>query len=121
MSTAAELMAAGMAAGLAGQIGSVLATGLTAAGSAKTDALQLAATSNVFTTVGSSTGAKLPAPSGSAPVVIYNGGANALTVYSYGTADTINALSANAGFSVTNAKSAIFWPAGSRWVAVLSA
>lgn len=121
MSTVAELMGAGVPAGVASQIGSVLATGLTAAGTTRADALQLAASSNVFTTVGSSTGAKLPAPSGSAPVVIYNGGANALAVYSYSTTDTINALSAGAGFSVTNAKSAIFWPAGSRWVAVLSA
>lgn len=121
MSTIAELMGAGMPAGQASQIGSVLATALTAAGSTKADALQLAASSNVFGTVGASTGAKLPAPSGSAPVVIYNGGANALTVYSYSSTDTINALSAGAGFSVTNAKAAIFWPAGSRWVAILGA
>jgi hypothetical protein len=121
MSTVADLMGAGVPAGVASQIGTTLTTALTAAGTTKADALQMAGTANFFGTVGSGTGAKLPAPSGSAPVVVYNGGANALLVYSYGTADTINALSANGGFSVTNAKPAIFTPAGSKWVAVLGA
>ena len=120
MSTVTELMAAGVPAGAASQIGSTAATGLVATGTTKADALTLAASVNVFATVSSSKGALLP-PAGGAPMVaIFNGGANALSVYANGS-DVINANSAAAAFSVTNAKSAFFIPAGNRWIANLSA
>lgn len=120
MSTPAELMATGMPGAQAAQLGSDLGTALVATGSTKAAALVLVAEVNIFATVSSGKGALLPGAGGSGPVTIYNGGANALSVYAAGT-NTINAGSAGAAFSVTNAKSAIFWPAGSKWVATLGA
>lgn len=120
MSTPSELMALGCPGPLADQLGSSLGASLTAAGTTKATALVLVADVNIFTTVSSTKGAVLPGASGQGPVVISNGGANALSVYAAGT-NTINALSAGAAYSVTNAKTAIFWPSGSRWVALLSA
>ncbi len=120
MSTPSELCHTGMPSALANQLGTSRGTDLTATGTTKATALVLVANMNIFTTVSSTKGALLPGASGQGPVIISNGGANALSVYATGT-NTINALSAGAAFSVTNAKTAIFWPSGSRWVAVLSA
>lgn len=121
MSTRGELMSAGMAAGLAKQIGSSSGTTLKATGSTKATALTLVATANIFTTVSSGTGAALPQAAGAPLVAVYNGGSNAVLIYTGNTTDTINALSAGGSFSVTNGKSAIFWPAGNLWTATLSA
>jgi len=120
MTTATELMAAGVPAGAAVMLGGPSATGLVATGTTKATALVIAAAVNVFATVSSSKGALLPSATGSPIVAIYNGGANALSVYAAGT-DTINAGSAGAAFSVTNAKSATFIAAGNKWIANLSA
>lgn len=120
MTTPTELMGVGMPAPQAVQIGRDLGTGLVAAGTTKAGALVLVAEVNVFATVSSSKGALLPFASGSPPVSIYNGGANALSVYAQA-GETINALSTGAAFSVTNAKSAHFVPSGGKWVAILSA
>lgn len=120
MTTTSELIAGGMSWPLAGRLGTDLTSTLTATGSSKTDALQLTTSANVFTTVAASTGARLPAASGSPPVAIFNGGASALSVYASGT-DTINANSAAAAFSVTNGKAALFIAAGNKWVGNLSA
>ena len=120
MSTPGELMAAGLPAGVATQIGNSKQTALKATGSTKAGALILTGTFAIFTTVSSGTGALLPPAVGSPPLVVYNGGSNALLVYANGT-DTINALTAGASFSVTNAKSAVFTPAATQWVANLSA
>lgn len=121
MTSPARLMAAGMPAGQATQIGKDTATGLVAAGTTKAGALVLTAEVNIFATVSSSKGALLPPCEGSADVAIFNGGANALSVYAAGT-DVINANSAGAAFSVTNGKSAIFSAgSGGHWVANLSA
>ena len=120
MSTAANLMALGLPSALAGMVGCTPATGLTTSVTTKATASQL--TSNVcfFSTVASS-GATLLPPADTSPIVaIYNGGANALNVYANGT-NTINALSAGAAFSVTNAKGAIFIPGQTGWVAILGA
>jgi hypothetical protein len=120
MTTAGELMAAGIPAGAATQIGFLKSTALKGTGTTKATALILTGTFNVFTTVSSNTGALLPPAVGSPPVAISNGGANPLLVYANGT-DIINALSAGASFSVTNAKSCVFFPAGNQWIANLSA
>lgn len=59
-----------------------LDTGLVATGSSHTDALALVSSSNLFATVASSTGCKLPAVVAKGAIVrILNGGANVLTVY----------------------------------------
>lgn len=120
MSSRGNLLAAGMPAGQAIQIGSSLATGLKATGSTKATALQLSASVNIFGTVSSGTGAQLPPASGSPIVGVYNGGSNTLAVYSDNATDVINALSAGAAFSVTAGKSAFFLPHDGQWIANLS-
>lgn len=118
MATKGELMRGGLPAEIAQLLGFDYATGLTATGSTQADALQLLANLNVFTTVAVSTGALLPSATGTAPCVIYNGGASPLTAYPAGT-QTIN--NAATSFSVTNAKAAVFFPHGNTWLAILSA
>jgi len=57
------------------------ANNLTATGSTTADALQLSAVLNNVTTVAASTGVKLPPAEMGAMVVVFNSGANSLTVY----------------------------------------
>lgn len=95
-------------------------SGLTATGSAQGDALALTASFVNFTTVAASTGTILPSASNAGPYLILNNGAETLSVYP-ASGEYINAGSQNAAFSVTAAKSAMFFPAGNRWFAVLSA
>lgn len=95
-------------------------TAQTATGSVQGDALVLTGNITNFTTVAASTGCILPSATGVGPYFVLNNGANALKVYP-ATGETINGAAANAAFSVTNAKSASFYPHGNQWVAVLSA
>jgi hypothetical protein len=122
-------MAAGVPAEAALQLGMSSGTGaLTATGSTLATGLTLSANFNLFGTVAASSGAVLPAAGLSGPVVVYNGGASALSVYPQAT-EFINAGTAGAAFSVTNAKSAVFYPGmktsvdpdKGAWIAVLSA
>ena len=114
MSSPARLMAAGMAAPLANQLGtpSTPAAGLVGTGATKAAAVALIAGLNVIATVASAGVAafQLPLSEASPPVIIINGGASPALVFAAGTTETINALSAAASFSVTNGKTAIFWP-----------
>lgn len=121
MATAASLMASGVPGLVAQQIGATQGVSLTANSTTKATATVLVNTANFFGTVASTGAAQLPAVASSPQIVIYNGGANALIVFAAGTTETINALTAGAGFSVTNGKSAIFTPGETRWVATLSA
>lgn len=95
---------------------------LTAAGTGQSDALQLAANLNQVTTVASGTGVKLFAtPAAGDVVMIYNAGANALTVYPQ-TSGTINQLSANAGVTLAiNTGMILFAATTSAWMAIMSA
>lgn len=120
MSTPTELMAAGLAALVASQIGTGANITLTASGTTKANGLQLKSGMNVFTVVSSGKAMVLPPAGGSAPVLIVNGGANSGSLFSSGT-DVINALTAGAAFTVTNAKIALFFPAGNRWAGGLFA
>jgi hypothetical protein len=65
-------------------------------------ALQLGSDINVCSTVAASTGVILQAMNPGDEVIVRNGGANALLVYPP-VGGTINALSANAGYSVATA------------------
>ncbi len=122
MATNAQLMALGMPAAQANLMGAVEATGQTVSATTKATASTLAGTVVAFSTVASGGCVLLPSAQATAgPVAIYNGGSNALSVYTTGTAETINALSAGAAFSVTNGKGAIFMPGNQKWVAVLGA
>lgn len=128
MASPERLMAAGIPAGAAVQIGTDSAYSLTAAGSTKATALALTAENNIFATVATATGlgCQLPTAEASPPVSIYNGGAATLAVYAYGSVEKINALSAGAAYSIAAGKSAIFMPCrqsatGLGWIANLSA
>jgi len=84
-----------------------VATGLTAAGSTISDALQLVAISNNVTTTAGSTGVKLfDAPLGTM-IYIRNGGANALAVYPDSGSNQFNAGSAGASVSIAAGAHAI--------------
>src|SRR5512146_2236916 len=121
MPQASQLTAFGVAAEPARLLGQAAArTGQTATGSTIADAFALTSGECVeFTTVGSGTGALLPPAGESADVVIVNAGSNALTVYPQ-SGEYMNGT-ADATFSVTNAKRALFKANGSRWTAFLSA
>jgi NADPH:quinone reductase-like Zn-dependent oxidoreductase len=97
------------------------ASGLSAAGTSQSDATAIAAQTNQFTTVGANQGARMPWPEQGDFIFVANAGANALRVYPhYG--HYINALAADAFFSLPAGKNALFWAAtGDRWYALLSA
>lgn len=81
-------------------------SGITAAGSAQTDAYALTRAISNVTSTGTGTGVRLPAGlQAGDSLTVRNGGANALLVYPP-TGGVINALSANAGYSVAAGKTA---------------
>lgn len=85
-------------------------TGLTASGTSSSTAYQIVKIYNNFTTVAASSGAKLPPTEAGEVIYITNSGANALSVYPYEAATTIDGgvpATVNAGcsaifFAVTN-------------------
>jgi len=133
MTSPDRLMAAGMPAGQAVQIGmpSTPGAGLVGTGGTKATAVQLVAGVNFIATCASAGVAafQLPPAEGSPPVVVEDDGASSALVYAAGTTDKINALAPGASFSVTNGKRAIFFPGKDnsvtppvgRWSAILSA
>lgn len=102
MSLQARIVASGLSAINAQAIQGTVANALTATGSTQGTALALGADLNRFTTVAASTGAILPAMNPGDNMQVFNGGANALLVYPP-VGGTINALAANAGYSVAAA------------------
>lgn len=129
MTSTARLMAAGMPAGQANQLGTDSNFGLVGTASTKATGVALLPGTNVIATCASAGVAafQLPEAEASPPVIVDNQGASSALVYTKaGTSETINALSAGASFSVTNAKRAIFWPCRHSatvlgWTAILSA
>lgn len=96
---------------------------LTATGSSRTDSFLLPGGKNYFSTVASGSGAQLPQIVQGGDVFVYNGGANALLVYTNAqTSETITTGAATAGFSVPAGKGAIFSKAtNTLWMVNLSA
>jgi hypothetical protein len=119
MAAVEDLMAEGMSANIAKQIGLEAAvTGLTATGSTLAGALSLTSTFSVFGTVASSTGCLAPTKN----AFIYNGGASTLTVYPPTSGWSINGLSAGTGISVPANKGVWLMPArGLSMAAIISA
>lgn len=99
-----------------------VATGLTATGTDETDAYEVTFAKNAFTTVASGTGAILDSDAAPGDTqMIYNGGANALTVYPPSGAQ-INALGANNGMLLaTNTACQFYCITTTLWTGVLSA
>lgn len=98
------------------------ATGLTATGSTQNGALEVTSSQNAFSTVASGTGAILDSDASAGDSqMIYNGGANALTVYPPSGA-RINALGTNAGMLLaTNTTCILYCISSTQWTGVLSA
>lgn len=106
-------------------VGTSVATALSGAGTNQAGATQVTSVLNVFTTVASGTGAKLNSSAAldgqTARQVIFNGGANPLTVYP-ATGQNINSLAANAGHILAKNSTAMYYlVSATQWVAVLSA
>lgn len=101
-------------------IGHDASSGLTATGTVQGDAYAMTAADNEFTTVASGTGAILYAGTPGDEQSVYNGGANALTVYPP-SGSSINGLAANSGILVPTNTACIFKCVSStRWVGILS-
>lgn len=112
------IASAGLGASTAQAIVGDVATGLTATGSTQATALALAAAINFVSTAAASTGVILPVGQAGDVVVVYNGGANSLTVYPP-VGGTINNLSANTGLAVATLKSGMYVYSGASSVASL--
>jgi hypothetical protein len=96
-------------------------SGLSGAGTTQGTATVITNQTNEFTTVAASSGAVLPSPEQGEFIFVANAGANALNVYP-ASGHSINALAANAAFSLAAGKNALFWAAtASKWYALLSA
>lgn len=96
------------------------ATGLTAAGTTTTDALQLSAVFNTLSTVAASTGVKLPPTEAGAMVGIRNDGASTVTIYPYNTSSTVNAAATSV--TLAAAKTMIlFATSATTWASVTGA
>jgi hypothetical protein len=102
MALAQRLCASGLGAVAADAITGTTANALTATGAAQATALALPADANRFTTVAASTGTILPAMNPGDEVTIFNGGANALSVYPP-VGGAINAIATNGAYSVATA------------------
>lgn len=96
-------------------------SGLSGAGTTQGTATAITKQTNEFTTVGAGQGAILPSPEQGEFIFVANAGANALSVYP-ASGHSINALAANASFSLAAGKNAMFWAAtATKWYANLTA
>lgn len=94
-------------------LGLSLGSALTAVGTNRATALKIGAQVNNITTAAASTGAVLPLgtliAAQSAPITIFNAGANAITVYAAGS-DTIDGTAGATGVTLTNGNRCAFYP-----------
>lgn len=108
MSVAQRLVVTGLSAVQAAAIQGTAANNLTATGSTQGTALALPADICKFTTVAASTGAILPPCNPGDSGTIFNGGANALSLYPP-TGGKINAVATNGAYSIATATPYCDW------------
>ena len=122
MALARNIMRGGWSAGNAKAVNGAIATGLTAAGTTITDALDLQADTNVIGTCASGAGVQLPSAEIGDSCEVYNGGANTCTVYPDTSTTQINAITAGTGVSLAINTAMYFRKISTtRWIAFLSA
>lgn len=122
MALASNVMRGGYSAGMAKALNGAIATGLTAAGTVITDALDLTADTNVIGTCASGAGVQVPSAEIGDSVEIYNGGANACKVYPDSTSVQFNSLGVGNAFNLaTNTMAYCRKVSSTRWVVNLSA
>lgn len=97
MATAVDITRGGLSAGTARAINGQIATGLTAAGTTISDALDLNSSINVVSTAAAGSGVQLPSMMLGDLVEVYNGGTGAMYVYPDQSTVAINQLSAGSG------------------------
>jgi len=121
MPLAKKMMGGGLSSGGAKAINGDIATALTAAGTTQATAKAINSGVAVFGTVAASSGAILPACEISDDVWVYNGGANALTLYPDSGAN-INEQAANAGIQLATATGIkLKRITSTKWIGILSA
>lgn len=122
MALASNMLRGGFSANGAKAINGSVATGLTATGTTLATALALKADINVIGTCASGAGVSLPSCEIADSIEVYNGGANACTVYPDSSTSQFNALVAGNGFLLaTNTACICTKISASRWIVVLSA
>lgn len=122
MALARNIMRGGYSAGMAKAVNGAIATGLTAAGTTISDALDLNADTNVISTCASGAGVQVPACEVGDSVEIYNGGANACKVYPDSSTVQFNALGAGNAFQLaTNTSCYCRRVSATAWIVNLSA
>jgi hypothetical protein len=97
---------------VSGYLAQSVAGALTAVGTTRATGLALTKQINDVTTAAASTGVVLPLGTAvglSSPIVIFNAGANAITVYASGS-DTIDGVAGATGVPLTNAHRCIYFP-----------
>jgi len=107
MAFTSRIMGAGNSPFAAVAIAGDLADNLTATGTTQTDALGLTSVFNIVGTTAASTGVRLMTSEPACEVVVKNLGANTLNVYP-ATGQAINALAANAAYTISAGASATF-------------
>lgn len=106
----------GGSATVTGYVNESVGNALTAAGTTRADALQLAKQYNRLTTAAASTGVILPTGVVGMCIVLFNAGANAVKVYANGS-ETIDGTAGNTGVTLTNAlRCAYYFVAANTWV-----
>lgn len=108
MATAQRLTVSGISAVQAGAIQGTTANNLTATGASQGTALALPADICKFTTVAASTGAIIPPANPGDSGTVFNGGANALSLYPP-TGGKINAVATNGAYSIATATPYCDW------------
>ncbi len=89
---------------------------LTAAGTTRADALQLAKEINNITTAAASTGVVLPVGVIGMRITVFNGGASTIKVYASGS-ETIDGTAGATGVNLTNAnRCEYFFTAANTWI-----
>ena len=122
MALAVNIMKGGTSAGQAKAFNGSIATGLTAAGTTISDALDLTADTNVISTCASGAGVQVPSSEIGDSVEIYNGGANACKVYPDTSSVQFNSLPAGTAFSLgVNTMCYCRRVTSTRWLVNLSA
>jgi hypothetical protein len=119
MTSPKKLMGAHLPALVAQEIIGQPAIGLTATGSAQSDALQLSGGVNTISTTAGSTGVKLPPCEKGAMCVVNNQGASTLTVYPNETAGVT--VDSTTSASVATSRAAVFFGTGVDWAFVYGA
>lgn len=122
VSRAAQVMGGGYSAGQVLALnGTQSATTFAAAGTTQGTATSITAASTYVGTAAASSGVVLPSSQPGDEFLIYNGGANALTVYPH-SGGKVNGLSTNTGFLLgTNTAVRCYCHTTTQWIAMLSA